>query len=168
MKRVITRVSVLFVLAFCLAFSGIAQTPDQPNNFLAAGFAFDGAHSNGWASFGKSIGAGLYSITTYDVSMASRAPLTFQYSGRTGIGYDMTHLVPQFSFGGRLHLIGLGDGGASASAEALGSAFSGGGLATWDFGEKARHLNIVAGGRLLKTSTGGTGTVIEIGIALPF
>ena len=159
---------VLAALLFAPQARAQAVAEPEPTNFVALGAAYNGASGNGWISYGKSLGAGFSSFTTYDVTIASRAPLVFQYSARTGVGFDFTTVAPSLSVGGHLHIIGLGDGGTAATAAALGTAFSGGGLASWDFGEKARHLNIVGGGRLLKTSTGGTGTVIEIGIALPF
>ena len=161
--------AIFLALAF-IAPQVRAQTipAPEPSNFVAVGAAYNGAAGNGWVSYGKSLGAGFSSFTTYDVTLASRKPLVFQYSARTGVGFDFTTVAPSLSVGGHLHIIGLGDGGTAATAAALGTAFSGGGLASWDFGEKARHLNIIGGGRLLKTSTGGTGTVIELGIALPF
>jgi hypothetical protein len=167
MKSVITAVSLFAVLAF--ASIGFAQTvPAPPTNFAAAGFAFNGAQSNGWATYAKSIGGGFSSISTVDVTVGSLKPLTFQHSMRTGVGFDVTSIVPALSMGGRLHIVGLSDGGFSATVSALGSAFSGGGYGIFDTGPKLKHLQIVAGGRLLKTSTGGTQPIIEVGIGHTF
>jgi hypothetical protein len=155
-------VSLLFVFAL----AAFAQV--QPTNFIATGAAYNGASGNGWLSYGKSLGGGFYSWTSYDVSLVSRTPLKFQYSVRTGGGFDLVSLVPSLSFGGRVHLIELIDAGAAANYDAVGFAFSPlGGFGAVDLGARFRHLHIVGGGRVLKT-TEGTSTIAEVGVLYPF
>jgi hypothetical protein len=170
--NVITRVSVLSLLLIAAVCAAPAQSTAAPavvapTNFAACGAAFNGEAGNGWCSYGKSLGAGFFSFTTYDVSVASKKPLTFQSSTRTGEAFDITTIVPSLSFGGRLHIVEIVDAGQATTAQATGFAFSGGGYGAYDLGPKFKNLNIIAGARALKT-TNGTGVILEVGIGHTF
>lgn len=131
----------------------------QPR-FVAVGFAFDGSTGNAWGTYGEPLGSGFYSVTSVDVTVASRQPLVFQHSVRTGVAYQVRQI-------GSFRVIGLSDAGAAATANSLGSAFSGGGYVMYDGGKKLKSLQFIGGGRFLKT-TNGTGTIVEVGIGHTF
>lgn len=99
----------------------------------------------------------VYSISEIDFTATRTASGVYsvQTSARTGAAVFMRAF-------GKLNLYGLGDAGAATTGTNSGGALAGGGIATWP--TRWKGVYGAAGVRVLKTSIGGTQTLVEIGI----
>ena len=113
----------------------------------------------GWAAAMVTMSAPqrVYSISEIDFTATRTASGVYsvQTSARTGAAVFMRAF-------GKLNLYGLGDAGAATTGTNSGGALAGGGIATWP--TRWKGVYGAAGVRVLKTSIGGTQTLVEIGI----
>lgn len=156
---VISRImrALLFILAAAAAF---AQPAGQklPANWYGAGASYAAPQVAGWVSYAGLVSRPqqLYSYTTHDITrVASPGPARLQSSTRTGFAAVVRTLGP-------LIILGYGDGGTALAGDHGGGAFSGGGIGILRLGRTC--WTIAAAVRSLKTSIGGSQTVVAVGI----
>jgi hypothetical protein len=138
----------LLFVAFALIFLwpvSQAMSQDLPNEFLAAGCAYNryaAPQINGLVTYANRVQqTNIFSFTTYDVRSASDLAYQPQTSIRTGV-------APMLFRFGRVWLFGLGDAGVAYTGSAFGAAFSGGtGLAI----QLGRGWSVLAVARVIKT-----------------
>ena len=155
-------------LLFASALSAQApSTPAYPDSWVGLGSAYNGVgspHVTGLGTYARLVskGAGLYSFTTYEVSVNSNRQIAS--STRTGFGL----VVRQIALGpSRLSIVGLGDVGVAISASQAPSsgstaaaAYSAGGGVVWQY-SPASQWNVSAWYRKL-TATGQPENVYEL------
>ena len=157
-------IALLYAAACCGQVPPPASTPSAPSNWIGIGAAY-GPPVTGWASYAKAISTtqGLYSFSTYDVSLSKTRQL--QTSTRTGAGL-IVRTLPIGKL--KLNLIALGDVGAvigaatapaSGSTAALAYSGSGGVIGQWGTSKITGCLFV----RRVQLST-GLQTVYEAGI----
>lgn len=127
--------TLLLAIVFCVI--AAAQTPDQPQFFVAAG----GSYSHytappvaaGWMTFGIKVADKTYSFSTIDMTPTVA-------TARTGVSRVLVQ-------SGNVTLMALGDAGmATLGGVTLGS-FSGGGLLIYDLAgvnKRLAHIHVVA------------------------
>ena len=150
-----------FALVLALVFCSVPLcAQDQPNELAAAGMAWNEAASpqlNGWATYARLIGKGVYSLSTYDISPVKIEGSTIpslQAQLRTGIAIYMR----QF---GRLSIYGLGDAGIATTGDTTGGSFGGGGLGIVTLG---KGWCVFVPIRLMRNNVTGTQVVYELGV----
>lgn len=135
--------------------------PLAAQDFICAGASFNGTTTTPFGCYAKSLGSGIYAITSEQVTQITLKPaIAFQTVTVEDIGYDFTNLLPA-QFQQRFSLIGIGGAGASATSAALTGAFDGGGLGVI----KTARFNILLGARVIRTPQAGTQTVPVVAIA---
>lgn len=153
----------LALVLFAFAAACFAQSA-LPQNWAGVGAGLNQASRPpvaGWFSYATLISQSgqLYSFSTHDVFLSQAKPYTVQTSVRTGLATVLRTIGP-------LVVLGLGDAGLAAGGTSVGGAFSGGGIGVLRLGKTS--WTIAAGARVLKTSTGGSQTVYELGLGRTF
>lgn len=149
----------LLVPALLLLLRGCAPAPALAQTFYGAGVSLIAQSSpkpSGWAVVATEVNQkqALWSFSETDLTTAAirNGLLAVQSSARTGIATTLR------SFG-KWTLYGLADGGVATVGTATGGAYAGGGLLVIP----VKAINLLLGVRILKTSVGGTQSIIEIG-----
>jgi hypothetical protein len=156
-----------FLLAVVLSGACFAQTPALPvlpSNWVGAGAAYAGGGQPpiaGWASYAVLVSgkAGLYSFSSYDLTVTKAKPYAVQTSVRTGMALVIRTIGP-------LTILGLGDAGMAQAPTSITGAFSGGGIGIYRIGKTAWTLEVAV--RRLKTPINGTSNAYEVGTGRTF
>ena len=155
------RAAIVFILLLGVCF---AQAPTPPSNWIGAGAAYTAGGQPpiaGWASYAVLVSgkAGLYSFSSYDLTVTKTKPYAVQTSARTGMALVIRTIGP-------LTILGLGDAGMAQAPTALTSAFSGGGIGVYRIGKTAWTIELAV--RRLKTPINGSANAYEFGTGRTF
>ena len=111
----------------------------------------------GWIAYAKLLGAGFYSVSSYEVTTAKAHTFQAQPAVTTGIGTIVRTA-------GLVTFLAYADAGVAASGDNVGGAFGPGGYAVIRLGKS--HFTLLVGGRMLKTSIGGSQTMFQLGLGV--